>query len=189
MFKHTDRTRKIQRNGKKSSRSALLPFLALLILALLAGCARDAGTGGVAADTRGAGPVAGGAGPDTTGASAEIRAVLAAQVAAWNAGDLEGYMQGYWKNDSVRFVSGNGVSHGWSAMLERYRRGYPDKARMGRLRFEDVEVSVHSAGSASVFGKWLLERAGDAPWGYFTLLMKRTDAGWRVVLDHTSSAK
>jgi ketosteroid isomerase-like protein len=119
-------------------------------------------------------------------AQADIDAVLKKQVAAWNAGDLDGYMDGYWKSDSVRFVSNTSVTSGWKTTLERYRRGYPDKSTMGSLQFEDVTIDVLSSESAVVFGKWLLMREKDAPWGYFTLLMKKTSQGWKVVHDHTS---
>ena len=121
-------------------------------------------------------------------ASRDIAAVLDSQVAAWNAGNIEGYMQGYWKSDSVRFVSGRGITSGWRNTLERYRKGYPSRDTMGELRFDDVDIEVLDAGSAVVLGRWELRREQDTPWGYFMLLMKRKAQGWCVVMDHTSSA-
>jgi ketosteroid isomerase-like protein len=118
----------------------------------------------------------------------DIAAVLERQVQCWNAGDIEGYMQGYWKSDSVRFVSGKGITSGWKQTLERYKRGYPSSETMGRLRFNEVDIDMQSDSSAVVLGRWELKRAEDAPWGYFMLLMKQKAQGWCVVLDHTSSA-
>jgi len=118
----------------------------------------------------------------------EIARVLDKQVRAWNEGDIQGYMDGYWKSDSVRFVSGRGVTSGWKQTLERYKKGYPTRAVMGTLRFDKVEIDVLSDSSAVVLGRWELRRAADTPWGFFMLLMKRKLQGWCVVLDHTSSA-
>ena len=121
-------------------------------------------------------------------AKSAILEVLNNQVRAWNAGDIDGYMQGYWKSDSVRFVSGNGMTSGWNKTCDRYKKGYPDKASMGRLQFDHIEIDVLSDSAAVVLGTWQLHRAGDDPRGYFMLLMGRKQQGWCVVLDHTSSA-
>jgi ketosteroid isomerase-like protein len=120
---------------------------------------------------------------------AAIKEVLAEQAEGWNNGDIEKYMQGYWKADSLRFASGGRVSYGWETTLKRYQQGYPDKAAMGKLTFSDIDVEIISGDAALVFGKWELERESDHPWGLFTLLFRKTDEGWRVVYDHTSSAR
>jgi ketosteroid isomerase-like protein len=172
---------------KSEKRNALLAVLALLLLALACGCGSGGDHG--SADGRNARAGSGARAGAVIQAKADIRAVLDAQADAWNRGDLEGYMQGYWKSDSVRFVTSRGISRGWQAMLDRYRRGYPDAASMGRLRFEDVVVDIAGDSAASVFGCWRLTRRSDAPWGYFTLLLRRTADGWRIVHDHTSSAQ
>jgi len=117
----------------------------------------------------------------------EIREVMELQVEGWNAGDLQRFMAGYHKSDSVRFVSGGSVTLGWQNMLERYSRRYSDSAAMGRLTFSEIDISVLANDAAVVFGKWQLQRRDDAPWGYFTLLFHKTEEGWRVVHDHTSS--
>ena len=119
----------------------------------------------------------------------DVRAVLDAQVAAWNRGDVEGYMQGYWNSPELRFASGGNVTRGWQPTLERYKSRYADRAAMGTLSFSDVDVRAAGDDAAVVFGAWRLARAGDSPRGLFTLLMRRTEAGWRVVHDHTSSAE
>lgn len=125
----------------------------------------------------------------TTNVKDDIMEVLMTQQNAWNDGDIEGYMQGYFKSDSLRFASGGNVSYGWETTLERYAAGYPDKNSMGQLIFSEIDISIISENSALVFGKWELVRVLDHPWGLFTLLLKKTPEGWRIVHDHTSSAK
>ncbi len=118
-----------------------------------------------------------------------IMEVLDAQVKDWNHGDIENYMKGYAQIDSVRFASGSSVSYGWKQMLERYKKGYPDKAAMGTLSFSEIDITVLSKESAIVFGKWSLKGIKDEPWGYFTLLLRKRIEGWRIVHDHTSLAQ
>lgn len=118
----------------------------------------------------------------------QIKSVLANQSDAWNKGDLEGFMSGYLQSDSLRFASGGKVTYGWETTLERYKKGYPDKAVMGKLTFSEIDIKIISDHSALVFGKWELERENDHPWGLFTLLFEKTNNGWMVVHDHTSSA-
>ena len=117
-----------------------------------------------------------------------IEKVLTEQAAAWNNGDIEAYMAGYLQSDSLRFASGGNVSYGWQTTLNRYQKGYPDKATMGKLIFSNIDIELISPDTAIVFGKWELERENDHPWGLFTLVFKKTDEGWRIVHDHTSSA-
>ena len=121
-------------------------------------------------------------------AEADIRALLLAQQAAWNRGDLDGFMAGYAQTDDLRFASGGTITYGWKTTLERYKKHYPDKATMGTLAFSDLVVTVLAPDGALLFGKWSLTRAHDKPWGLFTLTLKKTAAGWRVIQDHTSSA-
>ena len=116
-----------------------------------------------------------------------IRAVLDAQVAAWNRGDLEGYMDGYQRSPDIVFISGDRVTRGWKPVLERYKRSYETREKMGVLKFSDVEITVLGRDAALVLGRWQL-RAKDDPRGRFTLLFRRTRDGWRIVHDHTSSA-
>lgn len=118
-----------------------------------------------------------------------IKDVLAEQAGAWNDGEVESYMAGYYRSDSLRFASGGKVSYGWETTLNRYKKGYPDKATMGKLIFSEIDIKIISDDAALVFGKWELERESDHPWGLFTLLFRKSEAGWRIVHDHTSSAK
>ena len=121
-------------------------------------------------------------------ATREITALLGAQAAAWNRGDLPGFMQAYAQTGELRFASGGTVTYGWQPTLERYQQRYPDKAAMGTLAFSDLVVTELAPDAALVFGRWQLTRATDAPHGLFTLTLKKSAAGWRIIFDHTSSA-
>ncbi|MDQ2746895.1 MAG: DUF3225 domain-containing protein [Acidobacteriota bacterium] len=118
--------------------------------------------------------------------SAAIQSVMNAQVAAWNAGDIEGFMKGYWKSEEMVFVSGDNVSRGWQAATDRYKKNYDSKAKMGVLTFSDLEVSALSKDAAVVLGSWSLAREKDNPKGKFTLIFRRFKDGWKIVHDHTS---
>lgn len=121
-------------------------------------------------------------------ATADILRILSAQAAAWNRGDLDGFMQTYAPVDELRFASGGTVTYGWKPTLARYKERYPDRATMGTLAFTELAVTELSADSALVFGRWELTRAGDKPHGLFTLLVRKTMAGWLIYADHTSVA-
>jgi len=118
---------------------------------------------------------------------AAIRAVVEAQRDAWNRGDVEGYMDGYSRSDTV-MVSGDSVSRGWQSVLDRYKRNYNSREKMGTLTFSDLEITLLSKESAMMLGRWHLQRANDEPHGRFTLIFRKTKAGWKIVHDHTSSA-
>lgn len=115
----------------------------------------------------------------------DIVAVMSAQSAAWNGGDIEGFMQGYWNSDRLVFVSSR-VTRGWRPTLENYKRSYPSKEAMGTLTFSDLEVTVLSKDAAVVLGSWSLQREKDNPKGKFTLIFRKFKDGWRIVHDHTS---
>lgn len=119
---------------------------------------------------------------------AAVRAVLDAQVAAWNRGDIDGYMDGYARSDETLFISGDSVTRGWQTVLERYKKGYDTRAKMGQLAFSDLEIKLVSKDAAVALGRWQLTREKDTPHGRFTLIFRRTKDGWRIVHDHTSSA-
>ena len=119
---------------------------------------------------------------------AAIRAVLDAQAAAWNRGDLEGYMDGYDRSPNTEFVSGDRINRGWQAVLDRYKKSYDSREKMGVLTFSELEITVLSKDAALVLGRWRLKRANDEPHGTFSLLFRKTKAGWRIVHDHSSAA-
>ena len=115
----------------------------------------------------------------------DIISVMNAQSAAWNRGDIEGFMHGYWNSDKLVFVSSR-VTRGWQPTLENYRRSYPTKEAMGTLTFSELEVTVLSNDAAVVLGSWSLQRANDNPKGKFTLIFRKLKEGWRIVHDHTT---
>lgn len=119
-------------------------------------------------------------------AIAAVRAVLDAQAAAWNRGDIETFMDGYERAEATTFVSGDTITRGWQTVLERYKARYDTREKMGTLAFSDIEIKPLSAFYAQAVGRWQLTRAADTPAGRFTLILRRTDKGWRVVHDHTS---
>jgi ketosteroid isomerase-like protein len=115
-----------------------------------------------------------------------IRNVLQAQEIAWNKGDLEKYMQGYWKNDSVMFIGKSGITYGWQKTLDNYKKGYPNKEAMGKLNFTLLEIKPISAQYYFVVGKWHLQRTIGNLDGIFTLLFKKINGEWVIVADHSS---
>jgi len=115
-----------------------------------------------------------------------ILTVLENQRQAWNKADMEAYMQGYWKSDSLLFVGKSGPTYGWQKTLDNYKRGYPDKSAMGFLTFGIKKVEFLAKDVAFVLGSWNLKREKDEPKGYFTLLLKKIDGQWKVVADHSS---
>lgn len=118
----------------------------------------------------------------------EIRQVLVEQAAAWNRGDIDGFMEGYARIPTLRFASGGTVTYGWKPTLEHYKQRYSDRAAMGTLTFSDLEVTELSDDSAIVFGRWRLKKEKAEPNGLFTLVFRKTESGWRIVADHTSAA-
>jgi ketosteroid isomerase-like protein len=120
---------------------------------------------------------------------AEIRAVLTAQVAAWNEGKLEAFMDGYWRSPELSFFSGGRKLAGWDATLERYRKTYQSEGKeMGKLDFSDLEIQMLADKAALVRGRWRLRmNDGKELGGLYTLIFRRFDNGWKIVHDHTSA--
>jgi ketosteroid isomerase-like protein len=129
-----------------------------------------------------------GAGPQAA-AEKQILDVLNLQVKAWNAGDIEGFMRGYWNSTELTFFSGGTVTKGWQPTLERYRKRYQGEGReMGQLEFRELQVTVLSSDAAIARGRWRLALSqGKEAGGLFTLVLRRKSEGWRIVHDHTSS--
>ena len=117
---------------------------------------------------------------------AAIRQVMDDQAAAWNRGDIDGFMTGYWRSDKLTFVSGTDVTRGWQPTLDRYKKSYDTRAKMGVLTFSDLEITILSKDAAVVLGSWSLAREKDNPHGKFTLNFRKFKEGWRIVMDHTS---
>jgi ketosteroid isomerase-like protein len=118
--------------------------------------------------------------------ASEIRQVMDAQTLAWNNGDIEGFMKGYWNSPDLVFVSGDNVTKGWQPTTDRYKKNYDSKAKMGVLKFTDLQIDVLSKDSAVVLGSWALTREKDNPHGKFTLIFRKFRDGWKIIHDHTS---
>jgi len=117
-----------------------------------------------------------------------IEKILVDQVAAWNAGDIDGYMKGYWNSDSTVFLSGGDLTRGYSGVLSRYKKAYDTRDKMGKLEFAELQVRMITPTLGVAMGVWRLHRVNDQPRGRFTLLVEKKLEGWRIIHDHTSSA-
>jgi beta-aspartyl-peptidase (threonine type) len=128
------------------------------------------------------------AAPEAAAPETAIRAELGAQVAAWNHGDLKGYMQGYWHSPELTFFAGDNESAGWEAAYQRYRTAYVGKDKeMGKLKFSGLRVEMLGPDAAFVRGHWQLTmRDGTKRRGLFTVVLKKFSQGWRIVHDHSS---
>lgn len=116
----------------------------------------------------------------------EIREILNRQTQAWNRGDLKGFMNGYWENDSLMYIGKGGVTYGFARTLESYERNYGDTARMGQLSFQILHVMRLSDDHYFVVGKWFLKRSAGDVGGHYTLLWKKINGRWVIVADHSS---
>jgi ketosteroid isomerase-like protein len=115
-----------------------------------------------------------------------IRNILADQISFWNKGDIPGFMQGYWNNDSLVFVGKNGPTYGYNNTLRNYQKNYPNKDYMGILNFDILSVQPMEKDHFFVIGKFMLQRkVGDAS-GHFTLILRRINGVWKIVSDHSS---
>lgn len=115
-----------------------------------------------------------------------IQQAMDNQEQCWSRGDLDGFMSGYWKSDSLRFMGKRGITKGWQTTLDNYKKSYPDKATMGKLRFDIVSFEPLDANGMFVVGKWTLLREKDTLGGYYSLIWRKIDGEWKVVFDHTS---
>jgi hypothetical protein len=115
-----------------------------------------------------------------------ILKVMKLQQVAWSDNDLEGFMDGYWKNDSLKFYGKSGLTKGWQQTLDNYKKGYPTKDHSGTLTFEIDDISKIEDNSYWVMGRYYLKRkVGDAN-GNFLVIFKRIDGSWKIVADMSS---
>ena len=119
-------------------------------------------------------------------AATAIRKVMDDQAVAWNQGNIDEFMKGYWNSEKLVFVSGDRITRGWQPTLNNYKRNYNSRAMMGTLTFSDLEINVLSKDAAVVLGSWSLAREKDNPHGKFTLTFRKFKEGWRIIMDHTS---
>lgn len=115
-----------------------------------------------------------------------IRTMLAAQVAEWNKGKIEGYMHGYWENDSLVFIGAKGPRYGYDVTLKKYKEAYPDEAHMGQLTSTITRLQKLSGKYYFVIGTWSLKRSAGDVGGSYTLLLKKIKGHWVIITDHSS---
>ncbi len=117
----------------------------------------------------------------------QIEAILDKQVEAWNDGNLEKFMNTYWKSDQLVFVGGRGPTYGWQATLENYKKGYPNRAAMGELQLKLIDVSKIDTKTVLLIGRFELTREiGDLA-GHFTLVIQKMNDKWIIISDHSSA--
>ena len=116
----------------------------------------------------------------------QIRQVINEQQTCWNAGDLECFMESYWKSDDLVFIGSRGVTYGWQNTLDNYKKSYPTKELMGTLSLELLILEPLSEDFWSVIGRWSLQRESDNPQGHFSLIFRKLGNDWVIVSDHSS---
>ncbi len=123
------------------------------------------------------------------GDHAAINVVLNAQQAAWNRGDVDAFLTGYWHSPELTFSGSSGVSRGWDGVLARYKKNYPDREAMGQLEFSELEFRFLGRDAALVLGRWHLKRDKGDIGGVFSLVWQRFPEGWKIMHDHTSAVE
>jgi hypothetical protein len=116
----------------------------------------------------------------------KILSILAAQEKAWNEGNIEQFMHGYWENDSLVFVGKSGLTYGYNNTLENYKKGYPDKTYMGQLKFTILSMQPLGKAYYRIIGKWELKRTVGNLNGHYTLLLQKINGEWKIISDHSS---
>ncbi len=115
-----------------------------------------------------------------------VKSLMNKQQQAWNKFDLEGFMEHYWKSDSLKFIGSRGLTYGWQKTLDNYKKSYPTSEAMGQLVFDINSAEALSSSVVYVIGKWTLHKKEKDVGGYFTLLWKKINKKWVIVADHTS---
>jgi ketosteroid isomerase-like protein len=121
-----------------------------------------------------------------TGPEASIRRIMTDQAVAWNKGNIDDFMKGYWNNDSLVFVGQSGLSYGYNTALANYKKHYDSPDKMGQLFFTLLSIKKLSPDYCFVLGKWLLKRKAGDIGGIYSLLFRKIDGRWQIVVDHTS---
>jgi uncharacterized protein (TIGR02246 family) len=153
-------------------RKAAIP---VILLALFVGPARIA-TLSAAAD-------------DRQSDRAAITKILEAQQSNWNQGNVDAFLEGYWRSADLTFSGNSGIARGWDGVQARYKKNYPDRAAMGQLDFSGLEFRFLGPDAALVLGHWHLTRAQGDVGGVFSLVWQRFPEGWRIIHDHTSAVE
>jgi ketosteroid isomerase-like protein len=116
----------------------------------------------------------------------EVRRILKDQTEWWNKGNLDEFVSGYWRNDSLMFIRKSGVAYGFQNTLNSYKKNYSDTAKMGKLSFDIIDVKHLSPEYYFVVGKWFLQRTVGDLSGHFTLLFRKIKGRWYIIADHSS---
>jgi len=126
---------------------------------------------------------------DTAMIKNQIQKLLNDQCEAWNKGDINGYMEGYWQSDSMLFTSGGNLQYGWKATLEKYKNTYNSREKMGVLKFSDLKFFILAEDAVWLVGQWDLKRENEILSGIFTLIVRKFNDKWKIIHDHTSIKK
>ena len=116
----------------------------------------------------------------------EILQILDNQTKAWNRADIDGFMKGYWENDSLMYIGKNGITYGYAQTLARYKKNYGDTATMGKLSFHILHLKKLSPEYYLVVGQWNLKRSIGDVGGHYTLLFRKIKGQWVIISDHSS---
>ena len=117
----------------------------------------------------------------------EIMSVLEAQEKAWSKGDIGGFMEGYWRSDSITFVGSRGLSYGYDTVLRNYKAGYPDRQSMGELNFDILSFKMLGRKNAFMIGQYHLKRQSmDDATGFFTIIWEKVDGEWVIISDQSN---
>jgi uncharacterized protein (TIGR02246 family) len=121
----------------------------------------------------------------------ELEQLLTTQAECWNRGDIEGFMETYWKSDDLTFSGGGKCTRGWQATLDRYKKNYP-KDEMGHLTFDGLEITMLGDEAALILGNWQLtnpqkDKEAEEKGGNFSLVLKKIEGAWKIIHDHSST--
>jgi ketosteroid isomerase-like protein len=119
----------------------------------------------------------------------EVKRLMAQQESDWNRGDIDAFMQVYWKSEKLQFISAKGITYGWQQTIDNYKKANPDQTSMGKLIFEIKSVEKLSKKVIMLSGSWELDKEGPNPGGHYLLIWKKIKGEWRIVADHTSVKK
>ncbi len=120
-------------------------------------------------------------------AKQEITTMMMQQAKDWSNGNLEAFMQGYIKSDSLKFVGSNGLTYGWQQTLDNYKKNYPTKDHTGILTFNLIDFNQLAKDVFLVIGEYHLKRTiGDAN-GIFSIILKKINGEWKIITDHSSA--
>ena len=126
--------------------------------------------------------------PERKQSDVAIRNVFEAGCAAWNRGDLDGYLASYWDSDKTLWVSGGSLQRGRKAIVEAYRARFATPQEMGQITLAGLEIEVLTDTDAIAFGRWMLALEARSSHGFFTVQLKKIEGSWLFVSDHASSA-